>query len=109
MSEKIVPVRTYVATFVALLIFTVLTTWIATIDLHQWNTVVALLIAGIKMSLVALFFMHLRWGPALDRLVAIAALFWWGILITITLADVISRNWTPQPLPWSILVLPFLG
>jgi cytochrome c oxidase subunit IV len=100
MSEKVVPLRVYIFTFVALIFFTGLTTWIATRDLGAWNTPVALAIAGIKMLLVALFFMHLRWGPGLDRLVAVAALFWWGILITITLADVLSRTWIAVPQPW---------
>ena len=45
---------------VALLIGTALTVWASYIDLgHHWNIVLALIIACVKASLVALFFMHL--------------------------------------------------
>jgi len=67
--------RTGVAVFVALLLLTVVTVLVSYVDLGLWNTVVALLIASVKASLVALFFMHLKgesrlvWGsPCSDRL-----------------------------------------
>jgi cytochrome c oxidase subunit 4 len=53
-------VRSYLIVGVALLIGTVLTVWASYIDLgHHWNIVLALVIATVKASLVALFFMHL--------------------------------------------------
>ncbi|MCX8090261.1 MAG: cytochrome C oxidase subunit IV family protein [Verrucomicrobiae bacterium] len=53
-------VRGYLIVGAALLIGTVLTVWASYIDLgHQWNIVLALIIASAKASLVALFFMHL--------------------------------------------------
>jgi cytochrome c oxidase subunit IV len=53
-------VRGYLIVGAALLIGTVLTVWASYIDLgHHWNIVLALAIATVKASLVALFFMHL--------------------------------------------------
>jgi len=53
-------VRGYLLVGLALLLGTVLTVWAAQIDLgHHWNIVLALVIASVKASLVALFFMHL--------------------------------------------------
>jgi len=58
-------VKAYMAVFVALAIFTVLTVLASRIELHgNWNVVVALMIAGIKASLVAAIFMHLKWESA---------------------------------------------
>ena len=103
-TEHIVPVATYVAIFLALMVGTALTTWIAYIDLGVFNTVVALVIAVIKMSLVVLFFMHLKYNKGLSRIVIVAAFFWLGIMISITLADELSRNWTPTVHSWAPVV-----
>ena len=116
MSEHIVPVKNYVAVFVALLFFTGLTTKVAYIDLGQtaigkthvidWNTVAALVIAVVKMLLVVLFFMHVKYSPGLTRLVVVAGFFWLAIMIALTLSDELARGWTGTPQPWSLL-LPF--
>lgn len=100
MSSHIVSIKTYVLIFVALLLLTGLTTGVAYIDLGVFNTVVALAIAGIKMMLVILFFMHVKYGPRLIKLVIVAAFFWLALLITFTLSDEFSRNWVPVPQSW---------
>ncbi len=104
MSEHIVPVRIYIAVFLALLVLTGLTTWVAFIDLGPVNTVLALAVAVTKMLLVILFFMHVKYSPGLTRLVLIAGFFWFAILVALTLADELSRGWTPQPKEWSTLL-----
>jgi cytochrome c oxidase subunit 4 len=100
MSPHIVPKRTYFLIFAVLIGLTALTTYAATVDLGPLNTVVALLIAVCKGSLVALFFMHLRWSSRLMPIVAVAALFWLAILLTLTLNDYHSRQWTPAAEGW---------
>jgi cytochrome c oxidase subunit IV len=53
-------IRGYLIIGATLIIGTVLTVLASQIDLgHHWNIVLALIIATIKASLVALFFMHL--------------------------------------------------
>ncbi len=100
MSEHIAPLKIYFFVFVALMVLTLLTWRISYIDLGQWNTVVALLIAVCKASLVAAFFMHLRWSASVMRLVLFAAVFWLSILISLTIGDIFSRHVLPQPQSW---------
>ena len=100
MSGHVVSLKLYVAIFVALLLLTGLTTGVAYIDLGAFNTVVALAIAVVKMLLVILFFMHVKYSPRLTKLVIVAAFFWLGLLLTFTLSDVFSRGWTPVPSSW---------
>jgi cytochrome c oxidase subunit 4 len=100
MSEHVVPVRLYVTVFVALLCLTALTTGVAYIDLGAFNTVAALAIAGVKMLLVVLFFMHVKYSSGLTKIIVLAAIFWLALLISLTLTDVMTRQWTPTPSGW---------
>lgn len=106
--HHIVPASLYVAIWIALLIFTGLTTGVAYINLGVFNTVVALLIAGIKMMLVVLFFMHVKWTTGMPRVVMVAAVFWLAIMMAFTVADEISRGWTPFGHPWTSAILPLV-
>jgi cytochrome c oxidase subunit 4 len=97
MSERTPSVRTYVLVFVALLILAGATTGIAYIDLGPFNTLVALTIAVLKMTLVGLFFMHLLYTHGLTRIVVLAGLFWFALMISGTLADAFTRGWLTGP------------
>jgi cytochrome c oxidase subunit 4 len=104
MSGHVVPVRVYISVFLALLALTGITTWVAYFDLGPMNTVVALAIAVTKMLLVILFFMHLKYSSGLTRVIILAGFFWFAILVALTLSDELTRNWTPSPAPWSVLL-----
>ena len=93
MSETIVPVRTYVAVFLTLMVLTLLTTGIAFVDLGFFSPVIALTIAVVKAAVVVLFFMHLRYSTRLTWVVGGAAVFWLGILLVLTLSDYLTRSW----------------
>ncbi len=94
MSEHIVPVKVYLAIFVALLLGTALTVVAAFHDFPwQFNTVIALTIASIKATLVVLYFMHVRYSNRLVWVIVIAALFWMGILFALTFSDYFTRDW----------------
>jgi cytochrome c oxidase subunit 4 len=54
---------------------------------------VALGIAFIKATLVALFFMHVKYSPRLTQITVAGGLFWLVILIALTLSDFMSRGW----------------
>lgn len=95
MSEHVVPRKVYYAVFAALLVLTAITTAVAFVDLGPWNTVVALGIAFVKATLVALFFMHVKYSPRLTQVVVAGGLFWLAILIVLTLSDFVSRGWLP--------------
>lgn len=92
MAEHIAPKKLYFFVFGSLLVLTLVTWQIAYINLGQWNTVVALAIAVCKASLVAMFFMHLRWSGSMMRIVVCAAVFWLAIMISLTLGDVLTRG-----------------
>ena|ERR1700730_15311425 len=106
MFTHIVPKTLHALVFATLLGLTALTTGVAFVDLGRWNTVVALAIAVCKASLVALFFMHLRWSSSLLRLVMLLGLIWLAILITLTLSDIRTRTWTEVPSGWQSSTLP---
>ena len=101
MSTHVVSFKTYLTVFLALLGLLILTTGVAYIDLGPFNTVVALVIAVIKMSLVMAIFMHLRGSSALMRTVVIAGFFWLAILIGLTYSDYSTRTWIQPPQAWS--------
>ncbi len=100
MIGHIVPVRTYVTVFLCLLALTALTTGVAFIDLGAMNTVAALAIAVVKMLLVVLFFMHIKYSSGLTRVVILSGIFFLALLLSFTLADMFTRQWTPTPQGW---------
>lgn len=75
-------IRGYMIVGAALLIGTILTVWASYIDLgHHWNIVLALVIATVKASLVALFFMHLISERQMIYMVlAFTAIFFTGLM-----------------------------
>lgn len=85
----------YLGVFAVLVVGTILTYWVATIDLDfifpGANTLVALLIAFTKMACVMLFFMHVYWSPKLIWLAVIASFFWMAIMFAFTMADYFTR------------------
>jgi cytochrome c oxidase subunit 4 len=93
MASHILPKRVYYTIFAILLFCTYLTVQIAFIDLGEWNTVAALTIAVFKASLVVLFFMHVKYSTKLTWAVVIGAMFWLGILLTLTMTDYLTRGW----------------
>lgn len=94
-TPHVVPRKVYFAVFSALMVFTAITTAVAFVDLGPWNTVVALGIAFLKATLVALFFMHVKYSPRLTQITVAGGLFWLAILIVLTLSDFVSRGWLP--------------
>ncbi len=93
MSVHIVPLKIYFAIFASLMILTTVTVVVAYYDLGPLNTVVALLIAVVKATLVILYFMHVRYSPSLTKLVVAGSFLWLAIMLSITMMDYVSRGW----------------
>ena len=94
MPEHIVSSKLYWTIWIVLICLTGLTAGIATVDLGPFNTVVALLIASIKATIVALFFMHVKYtSEKLTKMVIVSALFWLFILLSLSMADYATRLW----------------
>ena len=91
-SEHIVSSGLYWLIWAILITCTFLTTWIATIDLGPFNTVVALVIATFKASIVVLIFMHVKYtAEKMTKPILLAALFWLILLLILSLTDYSSR------------------
>jgi cytochrome c oxidase subunit IV len=91
--EHVVSRRIYLLICAVLLAATLLTWRVALISLGRWNVVAALTIAFCKATLVALFFMHVRYSPRRTQLVVVAGIFWLGIMILLTMSDYLTRRW----------------
>jgi cytochrome c oxidase subunit IV len=97
MSEHIVSKKVYYSIFATLLILTGVTIAVAFLDLGPFNNVVAMGIAVFKATLVVLYFMHVRYSTRLTWVVVVAGLFWFSIMVTLTLSDYLSRGWLAGP------------
>jgi len=104
-GPHVVPVKTYLTIFAALMIFTAITVAVAFVDLGPLNNIVMLGIAVVKATLVVLFFMHVRYSTRLIPVVAVGGFLWLLILFGYTMSDYVSRGWlgagAPWPAPWS--------
>jgi len=93
MSEQLIPQRVYYVVFACLIGLTLLTVWLSLEPLGAWHATVGLAIAACKASLVALFFMHVLYSGRLTWIMLGAGLFWLSILMSLTLADYLTRHW----------------
>src|SRR5438477_9187542 len=93
--------RSYYLVFAGLIALTALTVLVSFAHLPPaLHLTVGLTIASAKALLVILIFMHVYYSTRLTWLVALASLFWLGLLIGLTLSDYLTRPWlsTGQPL-----------
>ena len=95
MSEHISSVKLYVFIWLTLLAGTALTVVAAHLDLGPFNAAVALAIATTKATLVVLFFMHVKYThEKLTKMVIATAIFFFLILLALSMADYGTRLWT---------------
>jgi cytochrome c oxidase subunit 4 len=92
MNQHIMPVRTYVQIFVALIVLLFATIGAAYLPLGPLHFPVAMTIAVAKAVLIVVFFMHLLHSNRLTAVVSIAGFLWLGIMIALTLSDYLSRD-----------------
>jgi len=83
----IVPNRILIVTGIGLLILTWITVAVAKIDLGEANIYVALAIAVLKGSLVALFFMHLRWDRPFNQILFVGSLCFVALFMGLAMTD----------------------
>lgn len=87
----------YWTIFLSLIVLTVVTVAIARVDLGAWNTPIALAVAGVKATLVILFFMGVKYNTPLTKVVAASGFVWLIILFGITMGDYLTRGWLAVP------------
>ena len=88
----VTPFRTYLFVFLALMVLTAVTVGVAFVDLGAFNDVVAMAVAVTKMTLVVLFFMHVKGSQTMTKLTVVASFFWLVILLALTLSDYFTRG-----------------
>jgi cytochrome c oxidase subunit 4 len=93
-----VPAPFMVKILLALLVLTVITVVVSYIELGNANLFVAMIVASIKASLVALFFMHLRWDKPFNGLILIGSFLFLGIFIGFALLDTKEYQHELQPM-----------
>ncbi|MDX2178525.1 MAG: cytochrome C oxidase subunit IV family protein [Bryobacteraceae bacterium] len=91
--------KIYLGVLLALLTLTVITVGASRIDFGSLNVIIAVVIATVKASLVALFFMHLRHDKAINSLIFLSSLMFLSFLLILCLIDVGSRI-EPKPANW---------
>lgn len=92
---SIAALKTLLGVWLALLVLLGLSTASSYLDLGTGNSVVNLVIAMLKVSLIALFYMHLRHATATVRLAAGAALLFLFFLAFLSFADFLTRSNRP--------------
>jgi cytochrome c oxidase subunit 4 len=95
--EHVTPLSVYLGIFGALMVLTIITVAVAWIDLGSLNIMVALGVAVVKATLVILYFMHVKYSSKLTWIVIGSGIFWLAILISLTMADYLTRGWMPVP------------
>jgi cytochrome c oxidase subunit 4 len=98
-SGHISPIGLYVTIFLALMVLTGVTVGAAYLDLGQFNFLVAMIIAVFKASLVVWYFMHVKYQSSLTKLTVATGLFFLAILLSMTLIDYASKDFTPMLAP----------
>ncbi len=91
-EHHIVPKRIYFVVFATLILMTWVTTLVSRVDLGRLNIFVALSIAIFKASLVILFFMHVKYGTRLTKMIVLAGLYWLLLLLFIAMMDIWTRG-----------------
>ena len=86
------PASTYWKIFGALVFFTALTVGVAQVHLGEWNFFVAVAIATVKATLVAMFFMHLKDDNRFNVLIFVGALVFMGVFFVYTMNDTQHRG-----------------
>lgn len=88
------PARVYVLTLGVLLVLTAITVGAAYVNFgsSSVNLIIAMLIATVKATLVAMVFMHLRHDPPLNAIIFASALIFLGIFLLFPLIDIETRD-----------------
>ena len=85
--------KLYLIVLGVLLVLTAITVAASRINFgsNMTNVIIAMFIASIKGTLVALFFMHLRWDKPMNAIIFSSSLFFLGLFLITCYTDVISR------------------
>ena len=87
--------KTYLIVWIALLILTGTTVYVSYINFGIFNIIIALAIASVKATIVALYFMHLKLEDSITWVFALFPLSLLALLIAMTMTDTFTRVVVP--------------
>jgi cytochrome c oxidase subunit 4 len=88
----VLPLWVYLATWGALMVLTVITVAVSYVDIGGFNLVIALLVATIKATIVAMMFMHLKYDHKFHAIIFSFSIIFLGIFIAFTMFDTETRG-----------------
>ncbi len=91
-QHHILPLKIYMSVGMGLLFLTVVTVAAAQMNFGQMNLLIAMGIAVIKATLVAMFFMHLKYDNRIYMLVFVGSLLFLAVFIIFTMFDTLRRG-----------------
>ena len=99
MNAHLLPRKLYLVVWAILMLLLAATWGLAELNLGGFSIVAALSIAVVKMVLVILYFMHVRYSSRLTWVVVVSGFFWLAILIALTMSDYLTRpeGWRSFP------------
>ena len=95
-APHVLPVRSYLGVWGALLALTGLTVGVSYFEFGSWNIVIALVVATIKATLVASVFMHLAYDKKFNAVVFLASVIFLVIMLSFTFLDTGARGIAEQ-------------
>jgi cytochrome c oxidase subunit 4 len=90
-DHHIIPLKTYLTVFGALIFLTVITVLAAKVDFGAFNAVVAFAIASVKAGLVLSIFMHLKYDNMMNRVIIGTSVFFLLVLWFFCILDIVTR------------------
>jgi len=91
-NHHILSLKVYFGVATALLVLTIVTVVVAQFQFGEFNLLFAMVIAALKASLVALFFMHLKYDSKIYMVVFIGSLMFLAVFVIFTMFDTLRRG-----------------
>lgn len=88
----ILPLKIYLSVFTVLLVMTFITVYVSFFNFGAGNLVVAMVIAAVKATLVAMFFMHLKYDNKLYSLIIVGSVLFLAAFMIFTMYDTLRRG-----------------
>jgi cytochrome c oxidase subunit IV len=91
-EHHIIPLKTYLKVFAALIFFTFLTVFTAKgMDLSPFNGAIAFIIATCKAAMVMAIFMHLKYDAKSNSIIILSSFFFVFLLFIFCIIDIYTR------------------
>lgn len=91
-APHILPLKLYLGVGAALIVLTAITVTVSFFNFGPYNLVVAMIVAATKASLVALFFMHLKYDNKIYLVIFLTSVVFLAVFIILTMFDTLRRD-----------------